>query len=444
MAKVRIGHASNPYDSGPRQVTISDYYDGEWTLLLRPTEEALASKSALICEACCNNNNILYSQASRHTLKTAALKAAGLSNDNKNISKLEVKDIEKISTICYADCSSLMTLCAIAGGANFSYGDNATVTWTMGSRFVEGGSYKAYESAKYLTSSDYLKRGDILVNAGHTVMVLDNGSEAGVWTEPLETVSSTKIVARASEIGTTSAKIAVKILSIEGKKETASKKEDLNLYNWAYTLKSLKTSKETKDVELKIGSANETLLLDGLEPMDYYTVQITAKEKSGKNKLVSSKIIFSTLPAYPKAVKNLKVVFNNKKQISDSFVISFSSPDWGVARLQHCYRLFLIINGKAVAYSDTIIAAASSCKNKEIKLSSIAKTPPTITYNDVVQVGVLPGLIDDNEFIFDCAALRCSIPFYVKNYLTIIDKILIRVKDVYKRVIIYNNLVDKE
>ena len=171
---VRIGHASIDEngkatggaagDQNGKEVLIRDWYNKPWNVLLRPVRPEVAEKSAVACEAACANENIGYDQHGRNTLYTKA-KAMGF-------------DIAAIDTACECDCSSLMHVCAIAGGANLTYGSNGHTTRTMVKEFVASGEYVKLTGSEYLTSDRLLKRGDILVKEGsHTVMVLDNGAE---------------------------------------------------------------------------------------------------------------------------------------------------------------------------------------------------------------------------------------------------------------------------
>lgn len=172
---IKIGHASKDEngkatggtagDQTAKEVCTRKWYNGGWHAVLRPTSAALAEKSAKACEAACNNSNIGYDQGGRNTLNTQA-KAVGY-------------DLAKIVKACECDCSSLMHVCAIAGGAALSYGENGCTTRTMVAAFVKSGAYEKLTASKYLTSDKYLKRGDILVKEGsHTVMVLEDGADA--------------------------------------------------------------------------------------------------------------------------------------------------------------------------------------------------------------------------------------------------------------------------
>ena len=177
---VRIGHASIDEngkansgvagDQNGKEVLIRDWYSKPWNVLLRPVRAEVAEISARACEAACANPNVGYDQYGRNTLHAKA-KATGF-------------DLSKIVDPCECDCSSLMHVCAMAGGANLTYGSNGHTTRTMVKAFVASGDYVKLTGSEYLTSSKLLKRGDILVKEGsHTVMVLDNGADV-VTVEP--------------------------------------------------------------------------------------------------------------------------------------------------------------------------------------------------------------------------------------------------------------------
>ena len=171
---IKIGHSSidengkiaggSAGDQTKKEVCIRTWYNGKWDFVLRPKKAEIAEKSAIATEKACANDNIGYDQYQRNTLNACA--------KEKNY------DLSKITKKCECDCSSLMHVCAIAGGANLSYGTNACTTSTMRKVFGACGDYDVLTDKKYLTSDKYLKRGDILVKeASHTIMILENGSE---------------------------------------------------------------------------------------------------------------------------------------------------------------------------------------------------------------------------------------------------------------------------
>ena len=140
-------------------------------MALRPKSAAVAELSARACEAACANPNVGYDQGGRNTLYANA-KAA---------------DFDLSAGGAWeCDSASLMHECAIAGGANLTYGSNGYTTRTMVKAFVASGDYEKLTDSKYLDSDKHLKRGDILVKEGsHTVMVLDNGSGVEVVEPPV-------------------------------------------------------------------------------------------------------------------------------------------------------------------------------------------------------------------------------------------------------------------
>lgn len=173
---VIIGHArkdeNSKYSGGQAgdqtgsEVSTSSWYNNSWNLLLRPKTSAIAEKSAKFVEDVCNNSNVGYDQGERNTLYAQA-KAVNF-------------DGSKIKTPCECDCSSLVHVAAIAGGANVQYGSNGATTWTLKSVIGNSGDYEILTDNIYFSSDTYLKRGDIIVKTeGHAAMVLSNGSKVG-------------------------------------------------------------------------------------------------------------------------------------------------------------------------------------------------------------------------------------------------------------------------
>ncbi len=171
----KIGHASasennNKYgeagDSTEKEVCTVNNYDISRIqpyIVLRPKTSLLAEASAIACEAGCLNDNIGYSQSSRNTLY--------------NLAKTNGYDLATVG-LCNTDCSAFLSVCAIAGGANISYGSNGPTTSTMRAKFKQSGDYDVLTGTEYTNRADLLKRGDILVKEGHhTLMVLKNGTE---------------------------------------------------------------------------------------------------------------------------------------------------------------------------------------------------------------------------------------------------------------------------
>lgn len=171
---VRIAHASidengkaaggQTGDQTGKELCCCDWYNKGWNVLLRPIHPDIADISAIAIEAACLNEMVGYDQQGRNTLYAKAKEVAF--------------DMNLIDSPCECDCSSLVHVCAIAGGARLEYGANGFTTRTMVQEFVNSGDYVKITDSKYLTSDKYLQRGDILVKEGsHTVMVLTNGEK---------------------------------------------------------------------------------------------------------------------------------------------------------------------------------------------------------------------------------------------------------------------------
>ena len=175
---VRIAHATGgdptytPGNQTGSELREGNWYSGGWTVLLRPKSSTVAEAVASAAEKGVRNRNIGYGQGDRNTARAQA--------------KLHNMRLDLIDRPCNCDCSSFVSLCAecagVIGEAQYTYG-NAPFTGNMRQKFYESGNFEVLTDLKYLTSQDYLKRGDILVNepqaTGHAVVIISNGAHAG-------------------------------------------------------------------------------------------------------------------------------------------------------------------------------------------------------------------------------------------------------------------------
>lgn len=183
---IRIGHASidenrkatggTPGDQTGKEVCVRNWYNGGWAYVARAKDNAVAEKISATCEAACNNPNIGYCQGHRNSLMTQA--------------KTVNYDLAKITTPCEADCSSLVSVCVRAAINRDFWAGNAPTTRTLKTALIATGAFEIITDSKYLKSSDYLKRGDILCNPGkHTVVVLDTGTKAATTSPETDTAT---------------------------------------------------------------------------------------------------------------------------------------------------------------------------------------------------------------------------------------------------------------
>ena len=287
--KVRIGHASTSKASTAAAEVLIGTYSASLkpTVVLRPLTAEIAERSARACEAGCNNDHIEYSQLQRRTLYEAA-------------KRLDY-DLTRIDATCYADCSSFMTVCALAAGAdlNFSY---MPTCGDMRKVFTASGAYKALTAEKYLTSSDYLQRGDILVRENylngsrHTVMVLDNGKLVptnSTVSVLLTDVNIIKINISISSISTNSMKAKAQIISIKNGIESTL--DNIGTYKWLYKLTPIDSVGKTISAEkLKISDSNTEFTLNGLKASSTYCLNVIATTNDGSTSFISPNVIFTT------------------------------------------------------------------------------------------------------------------------------------------------------
>lgn len=308
---IKIGHASisenntaygQAGDSTGKEVCIKQDFNITSlnpNVLLRPKNNALAEASALACEAGCLNENIGYSQSGRNTLYSCAAEVA--------------YNLTNVKTKCNTDCSAYMTVCAIAGGANITYGTNAPTTSNMRIKFKQSGDYVVLTDSKHLTKTDYLKRGDILVCEGrHTLMVLENGIKySGTDAEPDEYDEITKT----SNITTYSIDLDIKNIKetsavatftlIKHKNNVNTIITDTSKWNFKLIIKNLQSLNTTE----KAFNTN-TLTITSLSAGKSYSVQVNAI-KAGTDDVVfcSAPNIFTTTRKLD--VDNTKVEFGD-------------------------------------------------------------------------------------------------------------------------------------
>lgn len=168
---VTIGHASidennkakggSAGDQTKKEVCTRTWYNKPWTCVIRPKGKAEAEKIAKAMEQACSNDKVGYDQNQRTTLYTQA--------------KAVNWDISKITAACECDCSSLVAVCVNAAGITVS---KDIYTGNQKTALANTGAFTIYTDSKYISKSDYLRRGDILLGAGHTAIVLTDGANA--------------------------------------------------------------------------------------------------------------------------------------------------------------------------------------------------------------------------------------------------------------------------
>lgn len=179
---MRIAHASideNKNISGGqagnqtgKEVCIRKWYNKPWTIVLRHPDRQVRERIATIAETLASppyNSLIGYDQNQRNTLHKVAQSV-----------KYNILDFINAHEMCETDCSAFVTcVCLFAGLKKLEYDGNAPTTSTMKSIFKAAG-FNVLTDPKYVSKTDYLSKGDILLKpSAHTAIVLDDGEAYG-------------------------------------------------------------------------------------------------------------------------------------------------------------------------------------------------------------------------------------------------------------------------
>ena len=161
----KSAHGGKAGDQTGREVSTQNWYlHSKGWRVFRAKDPAKAEKIAQDMQWACDNKHIGYDQWERNTLYKVAEKVGF--------------NCSKVTTNCETDCSALVRVCCAYAGIMGLPSDFRT--GNMPSNLMKTGQFVELTGAKYTTSSDYLRRGDILVtkSSGHTVVVLSNGPKA--------------------------------------------------------------------------------------------------------------------------------------------------------------------------------------------------------------------------------------------------------------------------
>lgn len=155
-------------DQTGREVSTQNWYlHNKGWIVIRPKDAAAAEKIARCMQMACDSKYIGYDQSQRNTLYNA-IKDYGF-------------DIAKLNKNVETDCSALVRVCCAYAGIMVADFNTASEV----ARLEATGKFNILRSSLYTQSSNYLKRGDILVTAsrGHTVVVLSNGAKVTTATK---------------------------------------------------------------------------------------------------------------------------------------------------------------------------------------------------------------------------------------------------------------------
>lgn len=148
-------------DQTGNECGIQNWYNhAKGWVVIRAKDASVREKIAHNMESICNNNNIGYCQNHRSSLTTAASKYG--------------YDASKVKDMVEVDCSEAVRNCCLYAGINVGTFSTATELTTL----LHTKEFSVLSDTPTCGSDKNLMRGDILVTRtkGHTVVVLDNGS----------------------------------------------------------------------------------------------------------------------------------------------------------------------------------------------------------------------------------------------------------------------------
>lgn len=175
---VKIAHASigenntvaggKAGDQTGKEVCIRSWYNKPWSFLLRFKDADMAEKVARCMEMAAKNDHIGYDQSQRNTLLNQARKYN--------------YDVSKVTTNCETDCSALVSVACMYAGipeSKMTLNGNCATTRTLRPILKSTGEVDIYTTAPYLSKTDKLKRGDILLKEGsHVVVVVETDKKS--------------------------------------------------------------------------------------------------------------------------------------------------------------------------------------------------------------------------------------------------------------------------
>lgn len=167
-------------DQTGKEWRIIAWYNRPWNVILRHPDAKVREEIALLAEKAANNNLVGYDQEQRGTY-WQHLKAS-----NYDPSQITIK--------CEADCSAgvLSNVKAVGYRLNIAALKNVNQDGYTGNEkaILKQAGFQVLTDKKYITSDQYLLRGDILLYEGHhTATNLTNGSKT-VQSKPTPTVST--------------------------------------------------------------------------------------------------------------------------------------------------------------------------------------------------------------------------------------------------------------
>ena len=148
-------------DQTGKEVCIRTWYNKPWQYLIRFKDPDKAEKVARCMEDAAKNEMVGYDQLQRNSL----LKEARKYN----------YDVSRVHVACETDCSALVSVACMYAGipeSKLTLNGNCATTRTLRPILQSTGLVDVYSTAPYVSKTDRLKRGDILLREGVHVAVV--------------------------------------------------------------------------------------------------------------------------------------------------------------------------------------------------------------------------------------------------------------------------------
>jgi hypothetical protein len=207
--------------------------------------------------------------------------------------------------------------------------------------------------------------------------------------------------------------------------------------DWILELVNLKNnnileSKKSKQIK-------DSLTFAKLTPNTLYSVKLMAVTSSY---IQEQQIFFATPQELPGTISKLLVSFSEGSELNKNCKVEFTMPNsaWGAYSKNNRskgYRTYLILNGAAVAYSDSLITYTNADKIiSNFNFSDIANIK--VDYHSMVQIGIQTWVKDEyGNILLNDEGPICSKSLYLKHSLNVIDKIYVKTNDSFNRALIY-------
>ena len=150
--------------SGPLEVATELWYnspDNQWTVMLRHPNSNFANALGDFSAAIAANENVGYGQDYRNSLLQELI--------------AHNWDLSQVAP-CGCDCSSMVRVCCIYAGS-----DPGDIYTNSEEAALSAIGFQSYRDSQYISTGDYLKKGDILLKNGHTAIVSSGNADAPLY-----------------------------------------------------------------------------------------------------------------------------------------------------------------------------------------------------------------------------------------------------------------------